>query len=316
MYFLIPILLFAIGIISNVISIIVYCRKKLRATPMGRYFIILCISNIIVLLLRFYDPQYGTNIATNTSDYNVSFISMIKSDDVLHCKLEYFFFGVFSDFCGWIPILVSIDRLIRVLYPTKTFVDKALFQSAAIIIILIVLSMINLVPVLYSTVIAGQDGIFCNLPTLNVMRLVAIIDGLAFAFIPFVSMTLCSVFILVKLKKSRTRMTKNVKKTRNYQYAITVLVLKTLYFMFNAPICVYDIVILYFKSEDNDKNKENEILHDVLEIIMYLFNALHLLFAVIFNKIFRNELILIFSNFKNLLKNNKISNLLPITQSK
>jgi hypothetical protein len=91
-----------IGLIGNSLSVFIIIKKQFRRVSFFRYLAFSIINDTIVLITMwlYTIPDY----------FQTSSIG---------CKLTQYFGFLFYQFCPWIEVVSSIDRVISVKYPTK-----------------------------------------------------------------------------------------------------------------------------------------------------------------------------------------------------
>ncbi|CAF0887276.1 unnamed protein product [Brachionus calyciflorus] len=111
------------GILFNLTQITVYLRKKFTKSTMSIYYIAISTNNILVLTtvcLRFI-------AAIKIYDY--------EENTYIGCKLASFCIRVVFNACTWLNFLLTLDRLVFILYPNRF----KFFQSKINVIKLIIL---------------------------------------------------------------------------------------------------------------------------------------------------------------------------------
>ena len=100
-------LIFCIGILGNLVSFIVYSRKRFKVTIFNGYFRLYVIADSIVIFQAF-QIAYAYIIRLWIEDYSPLLFSLIE--------YTYYFAGPIS---GHILVIFAIDRYLSVKYPAK-----------------------------------------------------------------------------------------------------------------------------------------------------------------------------------------------------
>ena len=126
-----------IGVIGNVFVIIVFSRKPLRKYAYSFYCLIMAISDICFLTYAFKDwTRY-------IYDVKLELVGTVV------CKLLFLLPGYFDDFSAHLLTIISIDRMISIVYPKRFMViKKRWFQCLIVAIVsLLVLSRHLIIPI-------------------------------------------------------------------------------------------------------------------------------------------------------------------------
>jgi hypothetical protein len=151
--FVSSIILLPIGIIGNLLVFFIYIRKKFRSVAMARYLAMLSLFNILsilTLLFTFFDFEWSR------TDTFCRFYTFIRYSDI--------------QFCAWLLVLNSIDRLLTIYYATRStticfitrFLNDFKFQLIVIASIFTIIIMINIPFIIYSIYFETTSS--CGLP--------------------------------------------------------------------------------------------------------------------------------------------------------
>lgn len=100
-------ILMPLGIIFNTVQTCVYCRKKFFKNSMSVYLITISINNILVL------------ITTSLRFINYIEIYDYHENTEIGCRLAQFWIRLFYCGCFWLLFLLTLDRVIFILYPNN-----------------------------------------------------------------------------------------------------------------------------------------------------------------------------------------------------
>ena len=290
------IILLPIGLIGNLIVFTIYTRNKFRSLAMARYLACLAIFNII---------------ATTTLVLTIGKFEWRKT--ALFCKIYTYIRYTNIQFCSWLLVLTSIDRLFSIYDATgaltlrfiKLFITNIKFQVFVTTLIFILLLGINVPFLVFSTYYLEFGS--CGLPE-DIGLVIDIIDMLVSTVIPFLIMFVSSILIIKLLFKSRKRVavglqmsisTTNIINTtsqgsRDLQFAKTVIILNLLFLVCNLPICILLIIWNYysFRAEISElMEAQLNMCYSIFSMLIYCYSALPFFVYLKVNSIFRNDFI-------------------------
>lgn len=122
-----------VGIINNILAFCVFSRKPLRKYSYSFYWRVMSITDTFILLHTF---RHWANFIF---DANLSLISTFL------CKINDYQPFVASCLSTWLLLLISIDRLIVIVYPKRLNVfQKRWFQIIMVLILVIYSFLVNL----------------------------------------------------------------------------------------------------------------------------------------------------------------------------
>jgi hypothetical protein len=288
--------LISFGLLSNIISFIIYRRKIFRKQSIGTYLSWVSISNLIAILTLL------KNLFNN--------FEWTKSN--LYCKFYVYLHYINLQYCSWILVINSFDHLFSVTMAFKYKIKILQKKNSQIFILLGVLASLLLIniPLLlnsfYNKKINGCD-IYANLA-----YLIDILDMLVATMIPFMLMIFSTSVILAKLFKWKqtTRFPNDTRRSlRKTSFARTVIGINLLFLVCNLPISIVLIIINYNNAAESDVDEfygaKLDLLYTIFHMLMYSHNASPLIVNLLCNKIFRKEFLILFCVYKdrNLSKN-------------
>lgn len=117
-----------LGCLGNLMTFIVFCRKRFRKTSLSIYFCSTAISDSLVLfdLLRsFVSYNFETSVPYSSKEN--------------YCRMNDFFSFLWPCISAWTLVLISLDRMINILFPKKfKLMTRKLFQLFLQLIIYLV----------------------------------------------------------------------------------------------------------------------------------------------------------------------------------
>ena len=283
------------GVFFNLISIVVFSRKKFADMSMGFYNIAVGCSNIILLgiVIWYYQPLY--------------FNKNPQLGSQAECVLSNYLQRVFTRFSVWLDTMITVDRMICIMYPTKfVFLKNKKILAALIGALLIVSLLITSQFFQYQltrtpTNVTNQQNITvttivstCSADSPSTLLSTTIITIFSRVIIPFVIMIVTNSFLIYQLKK--------VKRERWMQreevFARTVVALSVFFFVTHVPFSVMiSIQVVLSYTDLNPYSRANTITNFVygLSLIFTSVNYVFPLFInLVFNKLFRAEFCALF----------------------
>ena len=285
--------LISFGLISNIISFIIYKRKVFSKQSIGTYLSWLSVSNLIAIL----------TILQNL------FVKFEWTKTLIYCKFYVYLHYINIQYCSWILVINSFDHLLSVTmafkYKIKLLQEKC-YQITILLFVLLILFLINIPLLLNSFYDAATFE--CDLYE-KYNYLIAILDMLVCTLIPFVLMTISTTIIIIRLFqwkndthsiRTQNESRRNVRKT---QFARTVIGINLLFLICNLPISIILIIINYKNLNDSNLKPsideqllaaKLELSYKVFHMLMYSHNASPLIIYLICNKLFRKEFLIFF----------------------
>ena len=151
----IQLVLCILGLIGNILAISVFSRSPLRRQSYSFYCRIMAYSDNVLLLYTF------KNWSDLTLDANLELLSPF------FCRFSEFVPHIAGYISHWMLALVSIDRLVVIVYPNRYKIfQKSWFQIALVSIVVLYAVLANVqMPLNYQLEIINQTLAVCYLPT-------------------------------------------------------------------------------------------------------------------------------------------------------
>lgn len=147
-YIFITVLVFLIGIFSNLCSLLVFIRKNPRQVGVGNYLLFVSIINIISLLLFFIKIihiLFGSAGLLRNNTINLILCKSLSSLLSITVRINY-----------WLISLITIERLSLVIFPTKTTIKKPKVALLLSFITVLILCGMHVHEILYYTIISAD----------------------------------------------------------------------------------------------------------------------------------------------------------------
>ena len=285
--------LISFGLVSNIISFIIYTRKVFSKQSIGTYLSWLSISNLIAIL---------TLIENLFNNFESPWTRTL-----FYCKFYVYLHYINLQYCSWILVINSFDHLISVTMAFKykvKFLQQKCYQITILLGVLVILFLVN-IPMLLNSFF--NKKIFgCDIYP-KLAYLIDILDMIVGTLAPFFLMTISTSIILVKLfqwkndSNSLHRRNETRRTMRKTQFARTVIGINILFLVCNLPISIILIIINHRNANNDNDSVETTIADAKLDLfyvifhnLMYLHNASSIVVYLICNRLFRKEFLLIF----------------------
>ena len=281
-----------LGFVTNILNIVICSRKSMHANTMGYYNILMSLFNILSFVcayLLFFPVSAGLKDLLLESYYN--------------CILVTYFTRVFIQMSSWLNVMVSIDRAICISFPHRfKFLTEKKFISCILIFLFVIICGLN-VPNLFFKL--GTQIIFISNETSNnticgssndIILLKYTIIIVMRIVIPILLTVFLNIVLIHKLFVSRSSLniTRSLKK--DYQFALTVIMLNFAYILTETPFLWGTINIYLFNNEEINKEESLEALTNAKLIFICTFMLSTYMFGSVFfvnlffNKIFQKEI--------------------------
>jgi hypothetical protein len=275
-----------IGILFNIPAFIVFSRKKFKNTIFSTYFRYLCISDTITLLFKFEYIFY-----LKVFDW--------RSSSIYLCKIINYFVYLIPSFSIWILVVISLDRYLSIVYPTRFLFRKLKKNQILISLAIIIFHAIFWlsVPLLANITVKNNSSIdksICNYGPFEV----DIMDIMDSSILPLLLMFCSTLLTLRTLYMSRFKSQNNQQqstiKPRDIKFTISSISLNVLFFLFNIPLTTFLVVKNFIFIEIHLKS----LLGLIFASFFYV-NYCNVFFISYFlNLMFRKELKLMLNEFR------------------
>ena len=271
----------AIGLVTNILSFIVFSRKKFKKTVFSIYFRFLIIFDTLALLVpinKFLELNLAIVISHNTT---------------LLCKIRMYYEFVITPISSWILVVISLDRYLGIAYPFGFVIHKKSKFQICVCLGILLFHLVYFSPNLtYSLtkkllVTNGtNETVFissCNNPNVPLNMMVFFQSDL----IPFVLMLFLTFITLLKLFNSRKRLNNNLSRQKDVKFAVISVTLNIIFLILTGPHYIFNLVY-----EDYLNTMSFDIFISIVSIKFLLFYSN---FASVFfinfaaNSLFKNE---------------------------
>ncbi|XP_014770947.1 uncharacterized protein LOC106869642 [Octopus bimaculoides] len=243
------------GTLNCVLSLAVLCRKGTKLLMMREYLIVLSIFDLGVL--------YSGLLPNIMETYDV--IGDYSSDK--QCKLTKFFIFFFLEGSSWMSVIITIERMVFVLFP---YLDRSKRCQATSLVVLVTLLIIINAPM---SILWKLEGNNCN--GSSILKNSYLIK---YSIIPSAILILSNAVITYKLCTQSAP----ARGSPNLQPVLLVFAISGFFLMTTFPASI----IL------NNIENPDSILLLFLRLLLSTNNTFNFILYVIVSKIFREELLL------------------------
>ena len=282
------------GIALNIISSIVFMRKKFSKKTMGFYNIVISIVNIIFAVfaaLNYTGIALGKDL-TLMSGFSCVFLTYGQR--------------VFSQMSSWMNVFVTVDRMISITYPNRyPFLKNKKILTLLIFIQFLLLCIINIPNLFFKIEYISTFNPVSNMTVTtksctSSSSIVTIRDMIVIMFkvvIPIILMISMNIYLMHKLVKEKKKFKKISELNKEYHFAFSIFFMNVLYTLIMLPglITLIYLNIIQYAQTSNIQSREviiAQFAYSVaLVIITYEFFFTFFV-NIVFNKIFRKEFLI------------------------
>lgn len=279
-----------LGIIFNLIQILVYIRKKFSLKSMSFYYIAIALNNVLILIIT------GVRFLAKIDFYD------FEENTRIGCMLISYLERVVINASPWLNFLLTIDRLLFIIYPRKwTFLKKT--KSVCIIIIVTYFSLCSLNATSFLIVksinkLENQNILVKICSSTKVISLIREVLCITFGFLlPFFFMFNTNLLLIKKVMESR----KKFKYSRDVNFSFTLIISNILFIFALLPLSLFSLFKIMVEVNPLISLKPNFAsffrLFDTCSLIIACYDfSFGLFLQIIFNRLFREEFVLLLSD--------------------
>ncbi|XP_029641267.1 uncharacterized protein LOC115216208 [Octopus sinensis] len=243
------------GTLDCVLSLAVLCRKGTKLLMMREYLIVLSIFDLGVL--------YSGLLPNIMEAYGI--IGDYSSDK--QCKLTQFFIFFFLEGSSWMSVIITIERMVFVLFP---YLDRSKRCQATSLVVLVTLLIIINAPM---SLLWKLEGSICDGP--SILKNSYFIK---YSIIPSAILILSNIVITYKLCTQSAP----ARGSPNLQPVLLVFAISGFFLMTTFPAS-----IILNRTEHPDP-----IIFLFVRLLLYTNNTFNFILYILVSKIFREELLL------------------------
>ena len=285
-FFLAPILI-VVGLLGNLISFLVFSRKKLKQYPLNYCFKLMTITDTICLInLLHYTIQ-------------VSFENDINLFTDNFCQLSSYFSYVVCPIKGWILFGMSLERFYSIQYPSFKFVLKQKKFQYMCSIFVIMFNLVIYIPVWFFVGRAKNNE--CAL--VNHKVLLTVLNFFNETLVPYLGIACMTALIGIAIFNIKSRVSNansivdartartNLKNIRFSIFSISMNLLYLFIYLLSFPLVISRLTNLFMAK----KIQKHDAFFTISMCFYYLNYSLPIFVYVGFHAAFREEIFTIFS---------------------
>ena len=264
-----------IGLLGNILTFMVFSRKKFRKNSISVYCRALAIFDsfiVYIAVVLFYFVFYKTFIAR-------------LSDSM--CKFYFYVKLAFSSIPGWILIAFSIDKIINLRKVSNRMKRPIVHYWIIVAIVLFNLLLYIEVPIFIERV-PIKTILLCDTNYLwfsDALNIKFLIEG---SLLPFFILCVSSLYTIKLLRDSRRQLAiigrlMNRRKKREIKFAITSLVFNILFILLKIPLLICSII---------GYHEVNYLVLQFAYLCFFTYFSMGFFIHFASNSLFRSELIL------------------------
>ena len=271
-------LIFVFGLAGNLTVLVVFSRRNIRNMPSNCFLRTLAIHD--VLALSSIVIWFFTSADTHASSIGT-------------CKLLTIIGFFLSSIASWILSITSVHRLVLIKYQHMTVIFHRVWFKAFIVGLIYVANLgFYSVFSFHGDLIVNNltNDAMCGIADPAVVRTFNMLNFVLTTLLPWLIMSASSCLIIQSIYSTRKRVMVNKavcelkRLKKDVQFSVIIIAMNVLFFVFNAPIFVYNLLLGAVLGNGNDLLK---LLFNVLYYGQYIFNILVYIFL---NKLFKKEL--------------------------
>lgn len=284
------------GILGNILTFLVFLRKRFQNSSFSFYFKILAIINTILLLHAF----------VRWSEFVLKFD--LFNGNMLGCHIIYYLCIALMSISEWLVPVISFDRLTKIILRLRQirFLKKRSFKISLIVLIFIFsFSHPIFVPINAAlNVLANSNNNRTNLTyeSCNFESIVTISKWISlanklFTFVLMVIITIISIYVLAKSRNKLATscpILRRNRRNRDRKYAINSIVLNIVRFICKIPAFILFSVLMKVSDDRN----VFEFIRAIVRVCFMIDNSSLFFVNMIVNSIFREQFVLMIT-FKN-----------------
>ena len=276
-----------LSFIANILALIVFSRKKFKNTIFSTYFRIESIYSMLTILIKI---DY---ILLINSKYSFQMISNLT------CKLYYFVETFIPATSNWILVLISLDRFVSIVLPTKFLFRKQLKFQLVTCLILFSFNVLLASPFIFvyeiynnTLEIKNKTSIFCYM-TSPIFDVIDVTLSIIIPFILMITFNIVTIRFIFKSRRNTSSTITNNNKMNDIRFAINSVCLSFSFFILIFPNGLYMIVDYFLFKSSLYKSDESVDISLITFNILLLFSLLHcgssFYLTLIVNSMFRKE---------------------------
>ena len=297
-----------LGLLSNILNIIVCFRKNIRKKTMGFYNVAMSTFDIINFVLG-----YMVNFPPSIGHQNFYLISDIS------CSLLSYIIRICVQMSSWLNVMVSFDRIICILYPSRfKFIENKNKLSLIMLSLFFIICIINVPNAFFSVIVQvtlnplTNQTLATSMACSSTKRITLardIIAQLMRTLIPVILEAILNTLLVYKIVKEKKSLNISRSLAKEYKFAFTIVMLNFTFLFTQTPLLIITIYLTILNQQGSATPRILAIVNFSYGVSVlfssYMFGSLFFI-NLQFNKIFQNEVKNIFHMLKR--RKNRIFN--------
>ncbi|RNA07623.1 sex peptide receptor-like [Brachionus plicatilis] len=273
LYFYCSVIIVPIGSVFNIVTIIIFLRKRFRHTNYGYISCVIAFFNTIALIWNFVFYKYFKLTGTDLSIFSS-----------WSCYLFRYCGRMSQQFPVYIQVLLTLTKYLDISSPTSKInfaLKKRIYINVAIFGVLISIICLNLPSsfkylkkeILIDKFNRTRSSSVCTINRINEL-LSNISSALLRAIIPFIIITLLNILMVKKLMDSKRRMCFKKNLRKEIQFSFGLCLINSSFLILNFPLATtYVLTSIVYKIQHLSQEKEDQIylVHLICNAISYLY---------------------------------------------
>lgn len=239
--YIIQVIVISLGLIGNVISFLVFSRKKFKKNSISTYCRALAIFDSLILF------ELIQNVGQLFS------FSIINQNEII-CKLFFYILALFSSIPAWILVAFSIDKMLNMRPKRIVILRKKRFQFSVVSVIVVFNLLLYIgIPInlVRQNLYFYYDAYYCDISSLTFFTVFIIGYLIETAIIPFLIMLISSIATIRLLVNSRKTLELRCsfynrrRKRREAKFAISSLAFNIMFITLKTPIVIVYCLIAF-----------------------------------------------------------------------
>ena len=279
LYTLYPPFLLIIGLVGNSIVILAFTSKQMFQLSFSRYVIFMAISDSIGLL----------HILRPFFEYTFNYY--LRNISVLYCKFFLYLVYVFNPISAWLMVFISLDKVISIRFPTKSFHFKKKITQNLIIFFIFLFNFLMFSPVFFLSELNIDNNNLKNESICSFQDISSVMfyfDLLNSIILPYLIMFFNTILLIYTVLKSRFKMFHKLKalqninerKKKDIKFIFTSIGLNLAFLILNVPLIIYQFT--------------QDVTISILANLYFINFAIDFFIHYSSNSLFRNEIRKIF----------------------
>jgi hypothetical protein len=272
-----------IGIVFNALAILIFTHKSLNKTNMGFYNTLIALANMLVLLFYMFvqNSMLLLGIDLTTASY-------------LSCPLIYFFRRTIRELPPMIETLVTVDRFLNVFYIARfrAILQSKRFILTTILFIYLIVSALSFENLLYHLSPVNNETATFHCTASPLVSISAdLISSLLRNYLPSTAMIVLNVFIINKLKQSKSKSNSRVQ-SKESDFTRSVVSLNFVFMAFNLPESIVYLIKIVFDHLTMCSDVAKVRITFMFQLAYFISTFYYMAFFftnLMFNKLFRRQ---------------------------